>query len=106
MLLTSRQKAEFFAALDGLGAAGSSELVKDAGAVGFDSVFGDENLRGDLAIAKAAGDEGENFELAGRDAEGLLAGGIGREGFAGGGFRGDEHFLHYDRFADGFATAR
>ena len=31
---------------------------------------------------------------------------IGSEGFEGGGLRGDKHFPHHDRFADGFATAR
>jgi hypothetical protein len=72
----------------------------------LDGVLGNEKLRGDLAIAEAAGDQGEDFELACRDAEGLLAGCIGSEGFEGGGFRGDKHFLHHDRFADGFATAR
>src|ERR1017187_9922123 len=63
-------------------------------------------MRGDLAIAEAAGDQGEDFELACRYAEGLLVGRIGSEGFEGGGFRGDKHFPHHDRFADGFATAR
>ena len=72
----------------------------------LDGVFGNEKLRGDLAIAEAAGDQGENFELACRDAEDLLLGRIGSEGFEGGGFRGDKHFPHHDRFADGFATAR
>ncbi len=73
----------------------------------LDGVFGDEELRGDLAIAKAAGDQSEDFEFACRDAEGLLAEGIGSEGGLplGGGFRGDKHFLHHDRFADGFAAA-
>jgi len=28
-------------------------------------VFGNEKPRGDLAVAEAAGDQGENFELAG-----------------------------------------
>ena len=88
ILHASRQEAQFFAALDGLGAAGGSELVEGAGTVGFDGVFGDKKLAGDLAIAEAAGDQGENFELACGDAEGLLAGGIGSEGFEGGGFRG------------------
>jgi hypothetical protein len=60
----------------------------------LDGVFGNEKLRGDLAIAKAAGDQGENFELACRHAEGLLVGRIGSEGFEGGGFRGDKHFPH------------
>ncbi len=60
-------------------AAGGSELVEGAGAVCLDGVFGDEKLRGDLAIAEAAGDEGEDFELARRDAEGLLAGCVGSE---------------------------
>jgi hypothetical protein len=72
----------------------------------LDGVFGNEKLRGDLAIAEAAGDQGEDFELACRDAEGLLVGRIGSKGFDGGGFRGDKHFPHHDRFADGFATAR
>ena len=102
----SGQEAQFFAALDGLGAAGGSELVEGAGTVCLDGVFGNEKLRGDLAIAAAAGDEGEDFELACRDAEGLLLGRIRSEGFEGGRFRGDKHFPHHDRFADGFATAR
>ncbi len=72
----------------------------------LDGVFGNEKLHGDLAIAEAAGNESENFKLACRDAEGLLLGCIGSEGFEGGGLRGDKHFPHYDRFADGFATAR
>ena len=107
--LVSRQETQFFAALDGLGAAGGSELVEGAGTVSLDGVFRNEKLRGDFAIAEAAGDQGEDFEFACRDAEGLLAGGIGSEG--GGGFRGDEHFFHHHRFANdfasgGFATAR
>lgn len=69
-------------------------------------VFGNEKLRGDLAIAVAAGDQGEDFELACGDAEALLVGRIGSEGFERGGFRGDKHFPHHHRFADDFATAR
>ena len=65
----------------------------------LDGVLGDEKLRGDLAIAEAAGDESENFEFASGDAEALLLGCIGSEGLEGGGLRGDKHFLHYDRFA-------
>ncbi len=72
----------------------------------LDGVFGNEKLGGDLAIAETAGDQSEDFELACRDAEGLLVGGIGGEGFESGGFGGDMYFLHHDRFADGFATAR
>ena len=101
----SRQQAQFFAALDGLGAAGGSELVEGTGAVGLYGVFGNEQLRGDFAIAEAAGDQVENFELACRDPEGLLFGRIGSEGFEGGGFCGERHFPHDDRFADGYATA-
>jgi len=74
--------------------------------VRFDGVFGNEKLRGDLAITEAAGDEGEDFEFACRDAEGLLLGCIGSEGSGGWGLRGDKHFPHHDRFADGFTTAR
>lgn len=68
----------------------------------LDGVFGDEKLRGDLAIAEAEGDQGEDFELPGCDAEGPLPGRIGSEGLEGVGFCGDKHFLHHDRFADGF----
>src|SRR5258708_712187 len=102
----SRQQAEFFAALDGLGAAGGSELVEGAGTMCLDGVFGNEKLRGDLTIAQAAGDQGDDFELACRDAEGLLLGRIGGEGFVGAGFRGDKHFPNHDRFPDGLAPAR
>jgi hypothetical protein len=49
--LASRQQAEFFAALDGLGAARGPELVEGAGTMCLDGVFGNEELRGDLAIA-------------------------------------------------------
>ncbi len=73
----SRQEAQFFAALDGLGAAGGSEFVKHSGTVCLDSVLGNEELRCDLAIAEAMGDKGEDFEFACRDAEGLLPGRIG-----------------------------
>lgn len=48
----------------------------------LDGVFGNEKLRGDLAIAEAAGDQGEDFELACRDAEGLLVGVLGAKGSA------------------------
>ena len=96
-------KGQFFAAQDGLGAAGGSQLVEGAGAVGLDGVFGDEELRGDLAVAHAVGDQGEDFELACGDAEGLLSGSIGSEGF--GCLHGDRDFSDDDRFADGFATA-
>ncbi len=80
----------------------------------LDSIFGDEKLRGDLAIAEAAGDQGEDFQLAGRDAEGLLLGGIGCEGGIGNessggirrGFRRDEYFFHHDCFTYSFATTR
>ncbi len=99
-----RQQAQFFAALDGLGTASGSELVEGAGAVCLDGIFGDEKLRGDLAIAEASGDQCEDFELARRDAEGLLAGRVGSEG--GGDCGGDKHFLHHDRFPNGFVAAR
>ena len=75
----SRQQAQFFAALHGLGAARGSELVEGAGAVGLYGVLGDEKLSGDLAIAEAAGDEGEDFEFAGGDAEALLLGSVWSE---------------------------
>jgi hypothetical protein len=45
-------------------------------------VFSETKLRGDLAIAEAAGDQGEDFELACRDAEGLLVGRILSNSFA------------------------
>ncbi len=38
----------------------------------LDGVFGNEKLHRDLAIAEAAGDQGQDFELACCDADGLL----------------------------------
>jgi hypothetical protein len=67
-------------------------------------VFGNEQLCGDLAIAEAAGDQGEDFEFARRDAEGLLAGRVGSEGFEVWGVGRDKHFPHHDGFADGLTT--
>ena len=81
--LRSRKKAEFLAALDGLSAAGGSDLVKNASAVGLHRVLGNEKLSGDFAIAKALGDQRQNLELPRRDAERLLAGRVGSEEFAG-----------------------
>ena len=88
-LRESWEQPELLAAEDGLGAAGGAEFIEGAGAVGFDGVFGDEEVGGDLAIAEAVGNEGEDFELAGGDAEGLLLEGVGGEGF-GYGRRGGE----------------
>jgi len=51
--------------------------------VRLDGVFGNEKLRGDLAIAEAAGNQGKNFELACRNAKALLVGRIGSERFEG-----------------------
>jgi hypothetical protein len=95
----SGQETEFFATLDGLSAAGGTKLVEGACTVCLDGVLGDEELRGDLSIAEAAGDQAEDFQLASGDAEGLLLGCVGREGLEGGGFRRDEHFPHHNRFA-------
>src|SRR4051794_7222664 len=102
----SRQQAQFFAALNGLRTARGSELVECPSTVRLDGVFGNEKLAGDLAITQAAGDQRQDFQLARRDAEGLLASRIWSEGFAGGGFRGDKHLPHHDRFADDFASTR
>ena len=96
------QEAEFFAALDGLGASDGSQLVEGAGTVCLDSIFGNEKLRGDLAITESAGDQVQDFELACRDAEGLLASSIGNERFEGGCFDRNKHLLHNY----GFAIAR
>ena len=70
------------------------------GTVCLDGVFGDEELRGDLAIAEAAGDQGEDFELACCDAEGLLAGlvlgrKVRRRRVPGPGSPGDKRFLDW-----------
>ena len=96
----SGQQAELLAALHGLGAARGSQLVEGAGAVGLYDVLGDEELSGDLAIAEAAGDEVEDFELAGCDAEALLSGCVGSESWSWLGARAggrDEDFSYHDR---------
>ena len=103
------QQAQFLAALDGLGAAGGSKLVEGAGTVCLDGVLGNEELGGDLAIAEAAGNQVEDFELSCGDAEGLLLGCIGSEGdcvVREGRGGGDKHFPNYDSFPNGFALSR
>jgi len=72
----------------------------------LDGILGNEKLRGDLAIAEAAGHQGKDFELTCCNAEGLLLGLIGSERFGGDGLRGDKHLPHHNRFTYGFATAR
>ena len=71
--------------------------------MGFDGVLADEEAGGDLAVAEALSDEGEDFELAGGDAEGvelgLVEGEGGRRSWFGGG--GDEDFAE-DNFLAGF----
>ncbi len=100
-----RQEAEFLAALDGLGATDGSELLEGARTVRLDGIFGNEKLRGDIAIAEAAGDQGKNLELARRYATGLLVDRIGNERFDGRGPSPDERFSRRD-FAGGSAPAR
>ncbi len=67
----SRDEAEFFAKLDGLSAAFGAELVKNTAGVGLHGVFADEELFGDFAVAEALGDEFQDFQFAGSDAEGF-----------------------------------
>src|SRR5690349_10165831 len=98
--MRSGQKAEFFAALDGLGAAGCADLVEYTRTMRLDGVFRDEELGSDLAIAEAASDEGEYFKLPRGNAETLLAFGIWSEWFADGAFRRnrDRNFPHHNSF--------
>src|SRR5258708_6186271 len=72
-----------FGDLDGLSAAPSAELVKEAAGVGFDGVFADEEAGGDFAGAEAGGDEGEDFEFARGDGEFTEASFVGDEGLGG-----------------------
>ena len=65
--------------------------------MGFDGVFADEEAGGDFAVAESLGDEGEDFELARGDAEGVELGSV--EGEGGGGIRGDEDFAEDDFLA-------
>jgi len=64
--------------------------------VGFDGVLGDEEAGGDLAVAEALGDEGENFELARGDAEGFELRLVESEG--GYGRCGEMDFAKDDRY--------
>ena len=68
----SGQQAELFAALHRLGSSSSPKFFKGAGTMSLYRVLGYEELSGDLAIAQAASDEAENFELAGCNAQALL----------------------------------
>ena len=50
--------------------------------MGFDGVLADEEAVGDLAVAEALSDEGEDFELARGDAQGVELGLVeGEEGW-------------------------
>src|SRR5215469_10789269 len=84
MLLASGSgdEAEFFAQLDGLGAALSAQFVKDATGVSLYGVFAHEELFRDLPVAETLGDEFQYFQFARRDAEGF-AFVVGAKGFAG-----------------------
>ena len=74
--------------MDSLGAAGGSQFVEGARAVCLDGVFRNEKLRGDLAIAVAAGDQGKDFEVkATAPKDPILGSGVG------GGLRKDDTAL-------------
>ena len=85
MLLASGSgdEAEFFAQLDGLGAALSAQFVKDATGVSLYGVFAHEELFRDLPVAETLGDEFQYFQFARRDAEGFAFAVVGAKGFAG-----------------------
>ena len=57
--------------------------------MGLDGVLADEEAIGDLAVAETLGDEGEDFELARGDAEGVELGLVEGEGFGGDSFDDD-----------------
>jgi hypothetical protein len=65
----SRDQPGGFADLDGLGAALGAKLVKQAAGMGLNGVFAEEEAAGDFAVAQAGGDEAEDLEFAGGDAE-------------------------------------
>jgi hypothetical protein len=70
--------------------------------VGLDGVLADEEAGGDLAVAEALSDEGEDFELARSDAEGVELGLVEGEGSWGGLLvwrGGDQDFAEDDFFA-------
>ncbi len=91
------EQAEFFAALDSLGAAAGAELVEGATAVSLHGVLAHEEGFADLAVAQAPSHEIEDFQLAAGDAEALADGvGGGEVGCRGGG-DGDFDDAVYDR---------
>jgi hypothetical protein len=77
-----RNEAGGLGDLDGLGAALGAEFVEEAAGMGLHGVFTDEEAGGDFAIAEAVGDEAEDFQFAGGDAELGEAGLVGSEGIA------------------------
>ena len=89
-----------FAKLDSLGAAAGAQLVEGPAAVRFYGVLAYEEPLGNLTVAKALGDEGEDFELAGSDAERVELGLVEGEGsWRGWNLGGDEDFAEDDCFA-------
>src|SRR5437879_1594447 len=66
---SSRNQSQLFSQLHRLSSAPGAQLVEQAAGMGLDGVFADEEFFGDLAIAQAAGNQFEDFELAARNPE-------------------------------------
>lgn len=65
----SRDDPGGLADLHGLGTAFCAELIKEPAGMGLHGIFADEEVSGDLTIAKAGGDEAKNLQFTGGNAE-------------------------------------
>ena len=83
----SAQEPELPGARDGLDPVGRAELARDRVDVGLDGAHGHEQLGRDLAVGAAAGDEGQDLQLAGGERLDQAAGTRARGRVPGGGRR-------------------
>src|ERR1051325_6862271 len=86
----SRNESPFLTQLDSLRPPPRSQLVEDAAGMGLDRVLADEELLGDFAVAQTIGDELQDLQLAGGDAQFLEFAGIDLKRTA----RGNRAFLY------------
>ncbi len=91
-MTSSRKQAELLAELHGLRPSFRSYFAKNTAGMGLDRVLADVKLRGDLAVARALGDQFQDLELAARDAK-ILSFSIVRDGWSS---RRNRDFLHND----------
>lgn len=100
------QQPQIFAAAHGLSPPRCAQLVERTGTMRLDRVFGDEELRSDLAVTEPTRDQGQDLKFPLGDPKGLLLRPIGRERCGGLDPRRNDNLLDDHRLAHDLASAR